>query len=679
MSAPRRPVALDFHGETVVDDYLWLEDVADPEVAAWLQAQTARARAALDALPARAGFQASLAAEVSLRRALDAPVERGGKLFYRLAGGDAGTVLVARPVAGGEPAVVLDVAAAKPGWHVDFWSPSPDGAHVAVGLSPGGNESAVLHVVDVATAAFLPVAIAGCDYGGVAWTGPGSFAYTCFGPGGRGTARQAIMHHVLGDPAPDARLHQAADASEVLGVLAAGDGRYLLATAGRAGWPHRVMFLDRRAGPWRTLVDDPHGLSWLEGDAGGALYLISTADAPNGKVMAVPLDAPDRANWREIVPEGPEPLLNLRVLAGALALETMRDAASRLMILELDGRLRREIELPGRGTVGAASRAANNPEMLSGNPGSPDLYFRYTSLVVLPAVYRYDGRTGAVTPFEPTPAENPHVTELRWATSPDGTRVPITLVHPHGVGPGHDRPVLQIGYGGWGYANSPAYNPLYRAWLDAGGVVALAHLRGGGEYGQAWHDGGRLARKQNTFDDVHAATDALIAAGWARPGRVVLEGTSNGGLTVAAALVQRPDAYAAAVAAVPTADMLRAAEDPRGKLGVGEYGDPVADPVAYGWIKAYSPYHQVVDGAAYPPILLTAAMDDNRVPPWHAAKFAARLQAANPGNEVLLWVAASGGHRTLGSKDALVTGRADKLAFLWHHASSRPNTAEEIP
>ncbi|MDI3341232.1 MAG: prolyl oligopeptidase family serine peptidase [Sphaerobacter sp.] len=640
------PVIEVLHGHTIVDLYRWLEDDHSPETRAWVAAQNAYTRHVLDtpaARPIRARLEALLAIDD-----VAAPVPRGGRVFYLRRAGRANQPRLYLREAGTER-VLLDPnrESAAGTTALDWWYPSPDGRLVAFGYSQDGDEESVLQILDVARGTLLPERIARTRFCSLAWLPDASgFYYTRHPqpgevPAGEERYHRKVFLHRLGDnPAHDPLVFGDGLPAEAMpSVWLAPDGRWLLVTV-RHGWSRADLYLQDRTRPeagFTPVMEGEDALveGWIHR---GRLYLLTNLGAPRYRVLAVAPERPARAAWQEVIPEPAEARIEQVLPVGdRLVVQALERATARLTLHDLEGRLLRTVDLPGLGTVSG----------LSGEPEGDRAFFRFESFTVPPTLYRCavdDGTLAAwatvAAPLDPAA----YTTEQVWYRSADGTRVSMFIVAPRGTPRDGSAPALLTGYGGFDISRTPTFDRRLLFWLERGGVYALPNLRGGGEYGEAWHRAGMLERKQNVFDDFIAAADYLVAEGYTRPERLAILGGSNGGLLVGAALTQRPDLFRAVVCQVPLLDMLRYHHFLIARLWIPEYGS-ADDPEQFPALAAYSPYHRVVDGTAYPAVLLTTAESDTRVAPLHARKMAARLQAAtSSGRPVLLRVETAAGH-----------------------------------
>jgi prolyl oligopeptidase len=644
-------------------------------VRAWTTAQNERTRTALDAIPARGRFRARLA-ELTAAGTAVSPAVRGDRLFTVDRWDDRDrAALVVRSLSDPTPGpgrVLLDPADAtgELTTAIDWYQPSPDGSLVAFGTSTGGDERSTLRVLDVASGDLLPDAISRTRAASVAWLPDGSgFAYTRYpdpavvGQDEAGYHR-AVWWHRLGDD-PDAGepcFAARAEREAWPEVSLSSDGRWLLVHVER-GWSQTdVHLLDREAGTWSTLVEGVEAASWFQVDGDRRRLLgVTTLGAPKGRLVAAALPAhggPDE--WTTLVPEGDDVLAGAAVTGDDLLLTRTRAGVSSLQHHAADGTHLGEVT-DVTGGLSAVTALASHPSA----PGV--VVVGHTSFATPDAMTAWRPAQAPVPLTAlPEPAVAPAtVTQVRYPST-DGTLVPMLLVHSDRTEVGPTTPTLLTGYGGFNITETPAWSPFLALWCELGGQVAVPGLRGGGEEGEAWHQAGMRERKPQVFADFEAAADWLVAEGRTSRDRLAIRGGSNGGLLVAACTVRRPDLCAAVVCDVPLTDMVRFARFLIGRLWVPEYGDP-DDPDDLAFLHAYSPYHQVVDGTCYPPVLINTGEEDSRVDPCHARKLAARLQAATScggSNPVLLRVEAAAGHGQGKPATKQIEERADALAFL---------------
>jgi prolyl oligopeptidase len=667
MIAPPPQTRLDdtvdiLHGVTVPDPYRWLERGDDPEVRAWVAGQNERTRAVLDAIPDRARWHRRLVELMGLPIVLGAQV-RGGQvvLLERLGGAQQSRLVVRRldapdaePVVLADPALGTDDAAAA----VDWFETSPDGRLVAFGVSEGGTENSVLRIARSADGGLLDDEIPNCRACSVAWEPDGSgFHYTRYPEGDE--YHRTVHHHVIGDDWRDDPVvwadHPTPQAWPT--VVASPDGRFLLVEV-MVGWGRTAAhLLDLVTGGWRTLVDDADAVSHFVFADDATLLGTTTLDAPCGRIVRVDLEgAASPADWETVVPERGAVLGVPQVVPGGWYVTATERGVDRVEWWSEDADQASVVAGLGMVSVGgiAADRTIGTTLALVTGFDRPG------------ELVRLDGGAAARTWFPVTGGDRPplSVDQVDY-TSPDGTTIGLFLVHRDGVRPGPETPTILNGYGGFSLAITPAWSPTIAAWCEAGGLYAIAGLRGGAEHGEEWHEAGRRANKQNVFDDFHAAADWLVEQGCTTRERLGIFGRSNGGLLVGAALTQRPDLCRAVWCAVPLLDMVRFPDFLIARLWTDEYGDPDV-PEEFGWLHAYSPYHRVVDGERYPSVLLTTAEGDTRVDPLHARKMAARLQHAAADQHdrpILLHQEGRAGHGVGKPVAKQADEHADALAF----------------
>lgn len=638
------------HGETIPDPYRWLEDGASEETRAWTERQNALTASYLGAVRDRDRIRARLD-ELLAIGALGVPTPAHGRYFYqRRDGRQNQLVLYFRDGVDGEDRVALDPNAldAAGTTALDWYFPSDDGALLAYGLSENGSEQSVLHVLDVERGADLPERIPHTRAADLAWLPDGSgFYYTRYPapgdvPAGEEPYHRAVYFHRLGaEPSTDPLVYQPAQKEYWPGVSVSPDGRWLLVGVART-FDQTDLYLGDllKAAPAPPLVAVAEGLaaSFDGAVVRGRLYLRTNLDAPTYRLYAVDPEAPARSGWRELVAPRPDAVLDgVRVVGDRLALDYLERACSRLVLANLEGAEQREVPLPTLGSLSGLGSEWDGRE----------LFFGFSSYTVPPSVYRIDLDTGEIALWRRVQADvDPGRYEVRQVSysSKDGTPITMFLVHGRGLVRDGGTPTYLTGYGGFNISMTPAFSRSLLLWLERGGLVAIPNIRGGGEYGEAWHQGGMLARKQNSFDDFIGAAEWLVAEGYTRPERLAAAGGSNGGLLMGAVLTQRPELFRAVVVQVPLLDMLRYHHFLIARLWIPEYGDP-GDAKAFRWLRAYSPYHHVRQGTAYPAVLIATAESDTRVDPMHARKMAARLQAATASSHpVLLRLESRAGH-----------------------------------
>lgn len=672
------------HGVTVTDAYRWLEGGAAPElkgedtraldarVAAWTDAQNARTRSVLDSLPGRKKLEDRIRPLMEVGTISAPDVREGRYFFFKREGAQAQPVLYVSAGANGDPRVVLDpnVLDDKGLVTMSWAEPSHDGKLLAFGLHRAGDENSTLYVLRVDDGTWLADEIEG-KVGGVEWMPDGSgFFYSRLADVANPYSRQ-IRFHTLGthhrqDPLLFEQYREGPLAT-TWGPFAWTDEKarwmvlgYWTGTDSNDLW---VIDLDewRRTKKFepRTLVEG-EAATFLGPIEGNTLFIQTTLDAPNGRVFAVDLRKPSRAHWKEIIPERKDAALQgLSLAKNQLVVEYLENATTRLVRHALDGRRLGDLALPG---IGSAS--------VTTEPGSSEAFITFESFNEPRSIYRVDLDEGSRelwarpdVPVDPSKIEVKQV----FYKSKDGTRVPMFIVHRRGLKLDGTNPTYLYGYGGFNVAMSPSFSATLFPWYEDGGVYALANLRGGSEYGEAWHRAGMLENRQNVFDDFIAAAEWLIDNDYTNPSRLAIAGGSNGGLLTGAVLTQRPDLFAAVISDVPLLDMLRYEKFLMARYWVPEYGS-AEDPKQFAFIRRYSPYHNVKKGTKYPAVLLTAGENDTRVHPLHARKMAALLQASTGSDQtvdpILLWVDRSAGHGQGKPLDLRVRDVVDKRIFV---------------
>lgn len=679
--ARRDDLVEELHGHRVADPHRWLEDADDPATRAWSSAQDELCAAALAGLPGRDRLRSRLAALVPGH--VGAPVVAGDRWLWtrRLPGQDHAVVVAGdgpeeHAIGGGR--VLVDPAAIDPSGTttLDGWSPSHDGTRLAYLLSSGGDEESSLHVVDTRTGERLGGPVDRLRYSPLAWLpGGDALLYVRRLPPGAVPAGEEAFHrrlylHRLGtDPDADDVLlfGDGLDPTAYLGVAVSHDGRWVAVSASLGTAPRNDLWVaalpeNPAATPVRW-VEAAVGLdaqTWPHLDRRGRLWLLTDLDAPRRRLCVADPASPAPSAWSEVVPEDPGANLEDVALAGEhLVLLRSRHGASEVSVAGRDGGPEVAVALPG---VGSADLHGRRDE-------GPQLWVGWTSWAAPWRVLELDAERAATAPdAAPVPGavEPPGVeTATLLATSADGTEVRLTAVSAGGTA-GRPRPTVLYGYGGFDVPMTPAWSSSIAAWVEAGGVYAVANLRGGSEEGEAWHRDGMREHKHHVFEDLEACADALVEGGWTTPGQLGIMGGSNGGLLVGAALTRRPAAYRAVVCSAPLLDMVRYERFGLGATWTDEYGT-ASDPEQLGWLLGYSPYHHVEGGVAYPAVLFTVFEGDSRVDPLHARKMCAALQHATTSDPderpVLLRRETGVGHgaRAVARSVALA---ADQLAWL---------------
>ncbi|RIK37529.1 MAG: S9 family peptidase [Chloroflexi bacterium] len=668
----RDDVVDDYHGALVADPYRWLEDADAPETVAWVAAQNARTRAFLDATPARARIQARLTQLWNFPR-YGTPQKAGDwRFFTRNDGLQNQAVLYAQHGPEGSPRVLLDPNTLSDDGTVALTgvNPSRDGSKLAWAVSSSGSDWQEIRIRDVATGEDLPEVLRWCKFAGIGWAPDHSgFFYNRLPQPGSVPAedenRYSRVHfHTLGtDQSADPLVYDRPDDKDLLFYPeVSDDGRWLVLNVHVGTDPRSRVYIRPVAGGdvVRLLDDFDAAYEFIDND-GDTFFFKTDLDAPRGRVIALDLARPGREHWREVIPQGDETLALVESAGGRFVTVSLHHAQHRMRVYSRSGSLEREIELPGIGSIDA----------LSAHRDDDEFFFGFTSFLAPSTPYRCDVTNGALVRLQHAALDfdtDAYTTTQVFAPSKDGTPIPMFLLHRKGLELHGDNPTLLYGYGGFNIALTPNFAVHRLLWIEQGGVYAIANLRGGDEYGEEWHQAGMLERKQNVFDDFIGCAEWLIANGYTSSRKLAINGSSNGGLLVAACLTQRPDLFGAVVCEVPVIDMLRYHKFTVGHFWVPEYGNAEANPEHFRFLYAYSPLHNVRDGVSWPPVLITSADTDDRVVPAHAKKFAAALQATQrgaPGEApILLRVETKAGHGMGKPTSKVIEERADVYAFL---------------
>jgi prolyl oligopeptidase len=664
--APRDPKPDTYFGTTVPDPYRWLENVDSPRTQAWVRAEGDLTRTYLDAVPQRGAIKDAYRKLLDYEK-IGAPFREGKRWFFsRNSGLQNQSVLYVRDGERAPARVFLDpnTLAADGTIALAGESFTTDGRSMAYATESSGSDWQTWHVRDVASGKDLADRLEWCKFSGATWVGDRGFYYSRYDkPSAANTTLvtlglQKLYFHALGTPQSADPLVFTASAPDVfVGTDKTEDDRYVFLTTSKGSgsslaWKHP----DERA--FRPLFGlEPDVQYNVVGDDGTKLYLQTNAQAPRSRLVWVDVTDPRRA-LHDIVPQSADALEGVSLIGDRFYLSYLHDAHSLIRVTDLRGTPAGTIALPGIGSGGLPG--AHRADRIA--------YYGFASFTYPTTIYRYDTRTGASTVYQkPKIAfdRSPYVTELDFATSKDGTQVPVFVTHRKNMPLDGSTPTIVHGYGGFDINQTPGFHPGVALWLRMGGAYAEVVLRGGGEYGEAWHDAGRLANKQHVFDDFIAASQMLIDRKITSTPKLAANGGSNGGLLVGAAITQRPDLYGAAIPEVGVLDMLRFQKWTVGNAWVPEYGSADASPEQFKWLYAYSPDDNVKDGTAYPPTLVMTSDHDDRVYPAHSFKFAAALQHAQSGDApVLLRVEAKGGHGGGRPTDKIIDDEADRYAFL---------------
>ncbi len=665
-----------YHGVNVADPYRWLENPDSPETKAWVEAQNQVTFSYLQGIPKRELLQARLM-ELWNYEKYGMPFKRGDRYFYSKNDGlQNQNVLYKIETLTSEPFVLLDPNTLSTDGTVALSgiSISDDGGKLAYGLSKSGSDWQEWRVRDVVTGKDLDDRLEWVKFSSANWTKDGAgFFYSRYDAPDEKTKLEAVnyyqklYYHRIGQPqSEDVLIYERPDQKEwgFSGDVTE-DGRYLIITVWKGSDRKNLIFYKDLSTPDAKVVEL---ISQWEADytviesdnSNGELFWVKTdLEAPRGRVVAIDLARPEKVNWKTVIAQTAETLGNVGLLNNQFVAAYLKDAHSQVKIYELNGLLVRSVKLPGLGSVGG----------FGGKRSDTETFFSFTSFTEPNTIYRYNVITDESSVFrKPNVKYNAsdYETKQVFYTSKDGTKVPMFITYKKGLKLDGQNPTLLYAYGGFNVSLTPFFSVSNLAWLEMGGVYAIANLRGGGEYGQAWHEAGMKLKKQNVFDDFIAAAQWLIAEKYTSSPKLAIEGGSNGGLLVGACMTQRPDLFGAALPAVGVMDMLRFHKFTIGWAWQGEYGDVEKSEPEFKALYAYSPLHNLKSGTRYPATMVTTADHDDRVVPAHSFKFAAALQKAHKGdNPVLIRIATKAGHGAGKPTAKVIEEAADKWAFLF--------------
>jgi prolyl oligopeptidase len=677
------PVTDRLWGETIVDPYRWMENPADPDWLPWITAQNDATRRTLDALPRRAAFLRRIG-ELSgaVTQVVNARAAAGTLFFERRMAGETQYRLFARLADGREQLLADPESFGRAGENasVDWWLPAPDGRHVVLGVSLGGTEAAVGHVVEVASGKLLADRLADVPYAAPAWLPNGiGFFYNRFAGRPIGAAdyyndRTAWLHRVGTAQVADVKVAGAGVAAGVtMSAISSPELQTGVESAYVAMTMHEgyqrgfALYLARRdallAGrpEWRRICGPDDGIADLA-LSGDHLFLVATAGSERGRLLRLDAATGTLATATVVLPEGPAVIDELNAGVDGTWV-TLNDGGEQRLAFQPGVGVLQPVALPYTGWIQAVAV----------DPGSGEALVRVTGWLNPPTLFRAAPH-GSVrdTGLQSQPAlgQERFAARRLFATAKDGTRVPVTVIA--AKGPPRVAPCFVHVYGAYQWPSQPIFDTRSLAWLEAGGTIATAHVRGGGEYGRAWHEGGMKVTKPNTWRDLIACCEALVRAGYAQAGKIAIDGGSAGGIAVSRAMEERPELFGAVVHIHGMANTLRAEFEPNGQPNIPEFGT-VKEEAGYRALKAMDGYHGVQPGRRYPPVLLTTGLNDARVAPYNSGKLAARLRAANAGNVALLSVDMAGGHVANAlARDQADREAADVYAFVWAALSSEP-------
>ena len=660
----------DYHGVKVADPYRWLEDLDSEETRQWVEAENKLTFAFLNSIPERTAIRQRLTKLWDFEK-YGVPFKEGNRYFYtRNSGLQNQSVLYTVNSLDAKPQEVLDPNELSTDGTVAVsgMEASPDGKLLAYSLSASGSDWQEWKVRDVATSKDLSDDLKWVKFSGVSWTRDGKgFFYSRYDEPKADALKatnyfQKMYYHKLGTPQPDDVLvYERPDQKEwLLGGDVTEDGNYLIINVSEGtDVKTRIYYKDLKTkdAPVVKLLDDFDAAYAFIGNEGTRFWFQTDLQAPRGKVIEIDVARPERTNWKVIVPESKETLQATTFVDHKFVLNYLKDAYTQVKIYDTTGKFVNEIAFP---TIGTA-------DGFGGKPADKETFYAFTGFTTPTTIYRYDFTTGRSTIFRQPKVEfNPNDFETKqvFYTSKDGTKVPMFITHKKGLKLDGNNPTYLYGYGGFNISLTPAFSVGSLVWMEMGGVYAQPNLRGGGEYGEEWHQAGMKLKKQNVFDDFIAAAEWLIANKYTSTPKLAIGGGSNGGLLVGAALTQRPELFGAAIPAVGVMDMLRFQKFTIGWAWVSDYGSS-DNPDEFKALYAYSPLQNIKPGTSYPPTMITTADHDDRVWPGHSFKFAATLQAAQAGDApVLIRIETKAGHGAGKPTSKIIDEIADRWAFL---------------
>jgi prolyl oligopeptidase len=666
-----KPVTDTLHGVSITDPYRWLEDQDSPQTRAWIDEQVKYTESFLATLPGRDKLQKDLEPYFRVD-AVGSPTVRGGRYFFsrRLAGENRASIIVRDALKGADRVLVdPNQVSADQSVSVQSMGPTMDGLFLAYAVRQGGEDEVEVRFRDVRTGADLPDRLPRARYFGVAWRKDGKGVwYSRLFKDGATPLGTKIQFHEMGTPLERDKFVFARGKGILPtdNVSISEDGRYLLLTVNYGtSSKHEVRFIDLESGGDVVTVVNGIDAQFRPAILNNRMYLWTNWLAPNWRLLAVDLDDPHIEEAKEIIVQRDMPLSGVSFVGGRIFADYLENVKTKIYQFNPDGKPLGELAAPGLGVT----------SLPRGRWESSEAFFDFNSFTEPDTSYRLDIDNGSrevwFRPKLPDASERLE-TEQVWFKSKDGTRVPMWLVHKKGLKLDGDRPVLLSGYGGFNISELPSFSPNAILWADAGGIFALPNLRGGGEFGEKWHQAAMFANKQNTFDDFIAAAEFLIKSGYTKPSRIAIRGGSNGGLLVGALLTQRPDLVGAALCGVPLLDMLRYDKFLLGKFWISEYGT-ADDPEQFKYIYKYSPYQHVQKGARYPAVMFLSGDSDTRVAPLHARKMTALMQASTgSGKPIILHYDTKAGHSGGKPVAQQIKDSADELLFLMTQVGVTP-------
>lgn len=655
-AAQKGDIVDDYFGTKVADPYRWMEDLDSDPVKQWVDGENKLTFDYLAQLPLRKAFETRITELWNYPKTSN-PVRKGSRYFYQKNSGlERQSPIYVRATLDAPPAMVIDPNVLSPDGSLSLaqWAPSRDGRLLAYGLSEGGADWRTIHVRDIDSGKDLADEVHWMRFSGISWTNDAKgFFYSRFPEPPKGKqleaalSGQAVYYHQIGTPqSADRLIYERKDLPEwFIDSMVTEDGRYLLIVVAKgAENSNRLYFADllnplhpKIGAPVKPVVEQDGAEFAPFGNQGSQVFVRTDKGAPNRKVLAIDLAHPAESAWKTALPEGKNSLESVALIGGRLVAQYLVDVQSRISLFGLDGAPQGDVPLPGTGAVLS----------ISGREDTPEIFYTFSSPLYPDTVFAYDPQSRRQTPFEaPKPPVDVTQFETRalFATSKDGTRVPFFLTWRKGSALDGSHPTMLYGYGGFSVTMPPFYNPDVPAWIERGGIWVTANMRGGAEYGEAWHIAGKLAKKQNVFDDFIAVAEQLVKDKYTSPSKLGIKGDSNGGLLIGAVEEQRPDLFGVALAGVGVMDMLRFDKFTGGRAWVTEYGTS-SNAADFATLIKYSPLQNIKAGVCYPATLVTTADHDDRVVPSHSFKFTATMQAAQTcDHPVLIRVETQGSH-----------------------------------
>jgi len=666
-------VTENLHGVEISDPYRWLEAQDSPETRAWINGQNQYSQTVLSTLPGRDAIHKRLEQLLKIDT-IGIPTARGGRYFYnkRLATQNQSVIYMRAGLSGKEEALIdpnqMSADQTTSAGVVDI---TDDGKWIAYNIRQGGKDETTIHFLDVDARKDLPEQLAEARYSGIQILPDktGIFYSKSIYPEGEKQTVSRVYYHAIGTNQGQDKMifGEGYGPTDIISPDLSLDGRYLIIYVfhGSSGDNTDVFMKDVKSdGPITPIVKDLK--SAFNGEvAGDQLYVVTNYNAPNRRVIDIDLRTPAQDKWREIIPEGQSVINAFSIVGGKIFVNYLENVSTKVKAYDMSGKFVRDIPFPTIGTAGG----------MAGRPDQDEGFYSFSSFAQPVTIYRYSAATGKQEVWARinVPVNGSEIeTKQVWYASKDGTRIPMFLVYKKGLKLDGNRPVFLTGYGGFNVRQTPGFSSTAALWAEHGGVFALPNLRGGGEFGEKWHQAGMFGNKQNVFDDFIGAAEWLIKNNYTNPKKLAISGGSNGGLLVGAALTQRPDLYQAVVCAYPLLDMIRYHRFLVARYWVTEYGSS-DDPDQFKYIYKYSPYHNVKEGTKYPAVLLITGDSDTRVAPLHARKMTARLQATTGSDRpILLHYDTKAGHSGGLPVSKQIDDTTDTLSFLFWQLGVTP-------